>query len=58
MSDVPAFDAEYMAAAMAGAGFEIGIRMVDRDPLDVDGAAAFAGDLFLGGIERLDRARA
>jgi AcrR family transcriptional regulator len=50
---LPSFDAEYMAAAMAAAGFEIGIRMVERDPIDVDGAAAFARDLFLGGIARL-----
>jgi AcrR family transcriptional regulator len=46
-------DAEYMAAAMAGAGFEIGVRMLERDPFDVEGAAAFATALFLGGIERL-----
>jgi AcrR family transcriptional regulator len=50
---LPEFDAEYMAAAMAGAAFEIGTRMVERDPIDVDGAARFASDLFLGGIDRL-----
>jgi AcrR family transcriptional regulator len=49
----PALDAEYMAAAMAGAGFEIGLRMLERDPFDVEGAAKFATALFLGGIERL-----
>jgi AcrR family transcriptional regulator len=49
----PVLDAEYMAAAMAGAGFEIGVRMLERDPFDVEGAAAFATSLFLGGIERL-----
>jgi AcrR family transcriptional regulator len=50
--DLPELDAEYMAAAMAGAGFELGMRMVERDPVDVDGAAAFATNLFLGGISR------
>jgi AcrR family transcriptional regulator len=48
----PAFDAEYMAAAMAGVGFEVGTRMVEREPADVDGAVAFATGLFLGGIEK------
>ena len=51
--ELPGFDAEYMAAAMAGAGFEIGMRMVEREPVDAKGAAAFATELFLGGIARL-----
>lgn len=50
--DVPPLDAEYMAAAMAGAGFELGMRMVEREPVDVEGAASFATNLFLGGITR------
>jgi AcrR family transcriptional regulator len=50
---VPAVDAGYMAAAMVGAGFEIGVRMVESEPADVDGATRLAGALFLGGIERL-----
>jgi AcrR family transcriptional regulator len=50
--DIPDLDAEYMAAAMAGAGFELGMRMVAREPVDVEGAAAFASKLFLGGISR------
>jgi AcrR family transcriptional regulator len=53
--ELPAVDAEYMAAAMAGVGIEVGVRMVDRDPVDPEGAAAFATALFLGGIERLAR---
>ncbi len=36
----PAFDADYMAAAMAGVGFEVGTRMVEREPVDVDGRHA------------------
>ena len=51
--DAPSFDVEYMAAAMAGAGFEIGVRMLARRPHDVEGAASFATALFLGGVERL-----
>jgi AcrR family transcriptional regulator len=51
--DLPSFDAEYMAGAMAGVALELGVRMADRDPPDADGAARFATELFLGGIERL-----
>jgi len=53
--DLPPFDVDYMAGAMAGVGFELGMRMLERDPPDVDAAAAFASDVFLGGIERLAR---
>ncbi|HUE26381.1 MAG TPA: TetR/AcrR family transcriptional regulator [Solirubrobacteraceae bacterium] len=51
--DIPRFDADYMAGAMAGAALELGVRMAERCPPDVDGAAAFATELFLGGIARL-----
>jgi AcrR family transcriptional regulator len=54
--DLPAFDADYMAGAMAGAGLELGLRMADRTPPDPDGAARFATELFLGGIARLGAA--
>jgi AcrR family transcriptional regulator len=53
--EMPPLDAEYMTAAMAGVALEVGIRMIERDPPDVDGAAAFATAVFLGGIERLGR---
>jgi AcrR family transcriptional regulator len=53
--DLPPFDADYMAGAMAGAALELGVRMAERDPPDVDGAARFATDLFLGGIARIGR---
>jgi AcrR family transcriptional regulator len=56
--DLPPHDADYMAGAMAGAGLELGVRMAERDPADVDGVARFATELFLGGIERLSRTRA
>jgi AcrR family transcriptional regulator len=50
---MPEVDVEYMAAAMVGAGFEVGVRMLDRDPPDVEGAVEFVAELFLGGIARL-----
>jgi hypothetical protein len=40
---------------MVGAAFELALRMADRRPADVEGAARFATGLFLGGIERLGR---
>jgi len=50
---LPDMDVEYMARAMVGAGFEIGVLMLERDPPDVEGAVAFVTALFLAGIERL-----
>jgi AcrR family transcriptional regulator len=50
---LPPLDTRLMAAAMTGVGFEVATLMVERDPVDVDGAARFATDLFLGGIGRL-----
>jgi AcrR family transcriptional regulator len=55
--ELPPLDADYMARAMAGTALEIGMAMVERDPIDVEGAAAFATDLFVGGIERMARSR-
>ncbi len=46
-------DVSYTAAAMAGVGFEVAVRMVEREPLDVDGATEFATALFLAGLDRL-----
>ncbi len=54
--DIPPLDAGYMAGAMAGAALELGVRMAERTPPDAEGAARFATELFLGGIERLGRA--
>ncbi len=51
--DLPPLDASYMAGAMAGVALELGVRMAERTPPDVEGAAWFATELFLGGIERL-----
>ncbi len=50
---MPAVDVEYTAAAMVGVGFEVGVRMVEREPADPESAADFATRLFLGGLDRL-----
>jgi AcrR family transcriptional regulator len=50
---IPEHDAAYMAAAMVGTAFEVGVQMVQRDPPDVAGATRFATELFLGGMGRL-----
>ncbi len=51
--DVPELDAQYLTGAMAGVALELGVRMAEREPPDVEGAARFATHLFLGGIARL-----
>jgi AcrR family transcriptional regulator len=56
--DLPPLDADYMAGAMAGVALELGVRMTEREPADVEGAALFATGLFLGGIARLSQSRA
>lgn len=47
---LPPMDVDYAAAAMFGAGFEVGMLMLDRDPPDVDGATTFVTALFVGGL--------
>lgn len=51
--DLPPIDSEYMAAAMSGVGIEVGMRMIEREPVDIEGAARFATRLFLGGIREM-----
>jgi AcrR family transcriptional regulator len=50
---VPAHDTELMASAMVGVAFEVGVRMLEREPPDVEGAVSFCTGLFLGGLDRL-----
>jgi AcrR family transcriptional regulator len=50
---LPPHDAELMAVAMVGAGLEVGMRMAEREPPDVEGAVAFVTDVFLGAFERI-----
>lgn len=52
---LPDVDAEWLAAAMIGAGFEVGVRMLEREPLDVEGAVDFVSALFVGGLGELGR---
>ncbi len=48
-----ALDLDALAAAMGGVAFELGIRLSEQDPPDVERAARFASELFLGGMARL-----
>jgi AcrR family transcriptional regulator len=50
---IPHHDADLMAAAMVGAGVEVGLRMVEREPLDVERAVALVTNVFLGAFERI-----
>jgi AcrR family transcriptional regulator len=45
---VPDVDVEYCAHAMIAVGLELGQRLIERDPPDVEGATRFATDLFVG----------
>jgi AcrR family transcriptional regulator len=47
---LPDHDVDYMAAAMVGAGFEVAVRMLGREPPDVDGAVEFVTAIFLAGL--------
>lgn len=49
----PSLDLDALAAAMGGVAFELGIRLTEQDPPDVERTARFATELFLGGIARL-----
>lgn len=51
--DLPAADARYMAHVMMAVGLELGERLLERNPPDVDGATRFAADFVLGGLSRL-----
>ena len=45
-------DVDYCAHAMIAVGLELGTRLVERTPPDVEGATRFASALFLGALER------
>jgi AcrR family transcriptional regulator len=53
LGELSALDVDALAAAMGGVAFELGIRLIEQDPPDVERTARFASDLFLGGMERL-----
>jgi AcrR family transcriptional regulator len=46
-------DVDYCAHAMVAVAVELGARMVERDPPDVEGATRFASELFLAGVARV-----
>jgi AcrR family transcriptional regulator len=48
---LPRVDVDYCAHAMIAVALELGQRLVERDPPDVDGASRFASGLFVGGLE-------
>lgn len=48
-----ALDLDALAAAMGGVAFELGIRLSEQNPPDVERMARFASELFLGGMNRL-----
>jgi AcrR family transcriptional regulator len=50
---LPAADVDYCAHAMIAVGLELGSRLAERTPPDVEGATAFASALFLGALDRL-----
>ena len=54
--EIQSVDFGYLATAMVGAGFQVATQLVGRDPPDVDGAARFCTQLFMGGISALPRA--
>jgi len=47
---LPPHDTARMAAAMVGAGVELGVRMLDEDPPDVEATTEFAASLFLAAL--------
>lgn len=50
---LPNVDPEYLTASFVGIAFEVGDRMLAREPADPEGAADFATRLFLGGVKAL-----
>jgi AcrR family transcriptional regulator len=47
---MPPVDVDYCAHAMIAVGLELGARLADRTPPDVEGATRFASTLFLGAL--------
>jgi AcrR family transcriptional regulator len=48
---LPPVDVDYCAHAMIAVGLELGARLAERTPPDVEGATRFASTLFLGALE-------
>ncbi|MEM6666781.1 MAG: TetR/AcrR family transcriptional regulator [Pseudomonadota bacterium] len=54
---LPPMDADYLASAAVGIARELGDVMLQRRPVDVDGATRFAANLLLNGLD-FSKARA
>ena len=54
----PEADPDFMAAACIAVAREIGDKMLERRPIDTEGAAAFAVTMILSGLKGLPMARA
>jgi len=50
--ELPTLDLDYCSHAMVAVGIELGARMAEREPPDVEGATRFAAELFLAGVIR------
>ena len=50
---LPPVDVDYCAHAMVAVALELGARLAERTPPDVDGATRFAATIFLGALDRL-----
>lgn len=55
--EVEAADLDYLAAAMVGIGFQVAVRLVEREPPDPAAAARFCAQLVLAGTHRPAPAR-
>jgi hypothetical protein len=49
-------DPDYMAAACIAVAREVGDKMLERRPIDTQGAAAFAVAMIVGGLKGLPKA--
>ena len=47
---LPPVDVGYCSHVMIAVGFELGVRLMEREPPDVEGATRFAADLFLSAL--------
>ena len=53
--DAPLVDADYLATASIAIAREIGQKMLERRPIDIDKATDFTVNLILGGVTALPR---
>ena len=51
--ELPPLDTEYTSHVMIAIGLELGERLLEREPPDVEGATRFAASFVLGGLSRL-----